>query len=330
MSATMEVRTDGDLAELMSNMAELSERIATADEPEVRKVLDGARLLREWVKIHKAATSVAIEANRLFARAIRRLAQLGGELPNSAAVSTGRWLARLSDEDFLYFLGKVDQNRTIHSVCKEWRAEQDRIWRIQHRQMAESGEADHPVNAYSPERVWTQPTREDVKESANRLIRDLADAGTPFCREDVVAALADAIGVNSDDATIRAGLVEIGNAAIREADHQERIPGSGQFKRRVLCWADDDEDRPVNLPTFVTYEEESLGWVRVPWESATIGQLRSMVAWRKAQAEAVTQRAQAFDRLLVTIGSGPDDRRVSDGLAAAVESGVLVQGIPEA
>ena len=111
---------------LIAQMRAAREYARDYTEDEALKAKKDAQVAWEWAKIHDAAAEVAIEACRLQATAVRRLAQLGSRHITGQGRAAAEWLGSMSDEAFAALMDGMRAARSPAALYNDHRKETER------------------------------------------------------------------------------------------------------------------------------------------------------------------------------------------------------------
>lgn len=249
---------------LMAQMRAAREYVRGCAEDEALKAKKDAQVAWEWVKIHGAARDIAMEACKLQATAVRRLAQLGSHHISGQGRAAAEWLGSMSDAAFAALLDSMKSARSPATLYRDHREETERNAKLQRGQEIAEGRGE----AVDYESLCGAAT----------YILAAAMAGGATTVNELTEELGCALGygdTDMGDPVIREGV----EAAIREALRSERISGEAH-------------------PDFVTWKDREAGWLRIPWPAATLDQLRWMAEFREEQARELAEAAETL-RILV-------------------------------
>ena len=235
------------------------------DAQDVAGLAEKAKFAHDVFKIAKKADALAQEALQLQAEALHRLARLDALdlLPKRGLLrSTAGWLGDMADAEFAQFVESIEP---WSSITGRYKAHLKDVQMGRYRD--EWGDIQHG-RPLAPDRDFDRRQW----NVAQTVLLDMAAQEDSFSTADAALALAEAIGLDCDrvDDVRREGLEQI----IRTAISEERSEG-------VVVEAD---GRSLRCPRFVTYQEDPFGWVRVPWDRATLPQLQFMAEYRSQQA----------------------------------------------
>lgn len=332
------IDTEGlDVRDAVRQLDQIREFISRELSPEVvAEAINRAKLAREWAKIRRVSEDVARQASMLELVAVRRLGQLGedglAQLVVAHKATTTRnknaavVLASLADDEFERLLVTAPlpiSGVALASRVEDARAREGKI-RLGREIAAEDLLGDVPdetalalvhrrevENAHQREvdRVGTEEAyRREVAERTNEIesqqekrergdrieemLKDLYTRGDPFSVSEIVDRMIDAeFELGSDprggewwgDLT-RAGYADLIRHILNSAVADDR--------------ADNVAVAAVAPPRFVTFEDPEIGWIRIPWAAATLGQFRAMCAMRRSQANDLSAKATELEEVL--------------------------------
>lgn len=275
-----------DTAVALRQVRQTRQWLATLDDAsQIADAEERARLGLEVLKITKEAETLAREVQSLQCEALRKLAQLDGatspgrrpgpalaHLHSGALRHAARWLASMPDDEFAELIETCSPWSTVTTLHYNARTPEERKnSRARALRRVKNGHLRHPV-ASEPE---------DLTGAARQILTHLAERDGHVTTADAALKLGERLGLSEVDTVTYQGLAETVRQAV------------------MLEWRDSKDvvalvgGRAVRCPKFVTYQEEGLGWVRVPWDRASLGQLEFMLAYRTRQiAELVDVRAE--------------------------------------
>jgi hypothetical protein len=276
--------SDAETERQIRELRKARDYVRRCPESEALKAKQDSALVREWVKIHKASSKIAVEACKLQATAVRRLCQLGSHAVTGREREAGDWLASLSDGDFDELIAGMRYARspvTMYSDYCRIKRQDDKIARG--RDLA-GGEGEGARYDY-----------ESVSKAASELLHSSLASGATTVWE-LSEQLLRAMDFNwreRDDYLLREGAEEV----IREALRHDTWDGGGH-------------------PEFITWNEKEVGWLRIPWPAATLDQIRWMADFRQQQAKdlqaAANDLSELADALEQVSRAHPDLRRLPE------------------
>jgi hypothetical protein len=245
------------LKEQIRALKTIRDIVAVTDDPkEAASNAQKARLVREWVKIQKLARELAVEATRLEMTALRRLAQLDALTSLSPAhKSAAKGFAAMTDVAFEATLQVAGDSSSAIAVWRHVQHDGEVAEGVVRGRQIAQGDRHDPISVDSDE----------LSEAASTVLAAALAADRNVSVTEAALALAEALGMADDfhnSAAVRSGLRE----AIRSALHN-------------------DTEMVEGAPNFVTYKNEEAGWVHVPFNIATIEQVKAWAAFRQAQAQ---------------------------------------------
>lgn len=231
-------------------------------EDEALKAKKDAQVAWEWVKIHDAAAEIAIEACKLQATAVRRLAQLGSRHIGGQGRAAAEWLGSMSAEAFTALMDGMRHAMapvTLYNEHRKRAAEEAAF-----RRGREIAEGDGERAGF-----------ESLTRAASTLLHAAMEGGATTVNE-LTEELAHHLDCNINDHgegswAMREGI----EAVIREALRSENISSEAH-------------------PDFVTWKDREAGWLRIPWPAATLDQLRWMAEFRQEQARELQEAADTL------------------------------------
>ena len=288
--------------------------IETKDEAfSATEKLKAIRVVMEHLKV---ATDDRIAAVRLECALIRRLGQLGGadSLGNTGARAMCRNMALVLDEEFTEFLEAIDITASPITVWRLFRPEPDwkRDARIRndaalarHRQrLLEDGEY---ATSYSKKRQG-EISEHEISAKRNKIWQataeilealDLGDA--PFTTQEL-------------SEKIHEELIGCPDNQYEWADDPDLAPLLALAARegmRATATKDGEMRR-------ITYYDEELGWVRVPWHIASINHLIANADYAQQQADELQSKADEMaelrDKHLRLLRDGEDNSTLLSAL----------------
>jgi hypothetical protein len=258
--------TGPDVARTLAKLRAAREYVRDCPESEALKAKRDAETVRHWARINKASGEIALEACRLQATAMRRLAQLGSAHIAGPGRAASEWLGTFSDKDFAALIsdmrGAVSPVTLYNEHCKR-QAAADAYRRGQ--EIAEGG--------------GERAEFESLTRAASTLLAAAMERGATTVGE-LSDELARQLDVSLDDHGYGGWAMREGiEAVVREALSSENISGEAH-------------------PDFVTWKDREAGWLRIPWPAATLDQLRWMAEFREEQARELAEAAETL-RILV-------------------------------
>lgn len=261
--------------------------IATAqDDAEVRDIYHQAELARQWVRIHREAVALAVEASRLELVALRRLGQLRalGSLGSQRA-SAARGLAELAEPDFERLLASVAEDTSAVAVWRRYKQA------LEEQQGVRIGYAIGSGQSAAPEEV----TSEELSDATEAVLAAAFADGRPTSVTGAALSVAEILGLEDsfvENSAVRRGL----RAAVRYSLAQANSAAEGDY------------------PRFVTYRDKEVGWVRVPFHCASVAQVRAWASFRMRQARDTATAASYAETIAALVNAAPDDANVADVL----------------
>ena len=253
-----------DLRQQIVAVQRLREAVRMSPLAEAVDIAERARMAARWAKVAKSANELAVEAVKLECQALRRVGQLDSSVFKGERKNVAEAFAKMTDEEFAVQVlvravsGCVSAAAVLRTIRAEDRHERD---------VAE---------------FWSNPTSHrlsyrEVHDAATTLLVGL---DTETSTSEIVAELAESLGLDDLSGALNAGLRAIVNHAIANVDSEWRSL------------------REIQLPEFATIRSDvypEFKWRRVPMSLATLPQLRAMAADRRRQAEELAARADALD-----------------------------------
>lgn len=230
------------------------------------KAKKDSALVREWVKIHKASSKIAVEACKLQATAVRRLCQLGSHAVTGKEREAGNWLASLSDADFDELIAGMRYARSPVTMYSDYCRTKQRDDTIARGRVLADGNGEGADYDY-----------ESISKAASEILHSSLAGGATSVWE-LSEQLLRALDFNwreRDDYLLREGAEEV----IREALRHDTWDGG-------------------HHPEFITWNEKEVGWLRIPWPAATLDQLRWMAEFRHQQAKDLQAAANDLSDLV--------------------------------
>jgi hypothetical protein len=268
MSHELAVPDDGplsgpDVAGTVAKLRAARQYARSCAEDEALKAKRDAEVVRHWVKVNKAAAVIGVEACKLQATAVRRLAQLGSHHIAGAGRSAAEWLGSMTDQEFSRLLDGMRYAKNPSTLYSDHLKQEERDGAFNRGQAIAEGEGDGA-------------DYDSVCNAASNVLH-AAMAGGRTTVAEMSDQLAEVLGYGGDGRhyAIREGIESV----IREALRTERISGEAH-------------------PDFVTWKDREAGWLRIPWPAATLDQLRWMAEFREEQARELAEAAETL-RILV-------------------------------
>ncbi len=254
---SLDIDLSTPLREQLRALRAIREIVRITDDPnEATTTAQRARLIREWVKISKAANEIAIEATRLEMTALRRLAQLNAfDGMSSASKAAARGFAGLSDEDFATLIEKAGESSTAIAVWRSTQREEQEAAGYERGQRMARGEGHVPSHSVDTD---------EMADAASKVLAASLDADRNLSVTEAALRLSELLDISDEfhaSAAVRNGL----RNAIRSALHNDLETEDG-------------------VPNFVTYRTTEAGWVHVPFNVASVEQVESWALFRQSQA----------------------------------------------
>ena len=252
--------SDAAVRRHLAQLRKAREYVRTAPEDEALKAKRDAETLRHWARINEASAEIAMEACRLQATAMRRLAQLGSPHIAGAGRMAAIWLGSLSDADFDALMDGMRYAKAPTTLYNDHRKQVERDGKLERGRKIVEGDG------------W--PADYDSVCGAATYVLNAAMASGATTVNELTMNLADCLGygdADMGDPVIREGVETV----IREALRSENISGE-------------------NHPDFVTWKDREAGWLRIPWVAATLDQLRWMAEFRQEQARELQEAADTL------------------------------------
>lgn len=249
------------------------------------------RDLSNWLRIRKTANALRIQAMQIEATALRRLGK-AGFLDSLRPIdkTLARWFAGMDQDEFDEALQQIAEPESLPT----WRM---RVLRgkeqAQRQDAAENVLKGNPVSPADPSALSDKseglfPERRELHDAAVTLLAAVVAQHHPFRIDESALSLAAQLREEVWNDTAGHVLLArlIGFALDVVSDRSPEL---------YLRWRVDGA--VIYVPTAVTYEEDDLGWVRVPWSTASPAQLEAMVAHRTQQANEAAGDAENLRRL---------------------------------
>lgn len=273
-----------EAARQLDRLRRAREWVRGCAEAEALGAKQDAEMIKAWVRVHKAATAIAIEACKLEATALRRLCQLKSDAIKGQQRTAGDWLAAMTDAEFEELLAQMKWARSPISLFREDQETARKNAVFERGRDIGRGDGD-----YSP----VDP--EAVSKAANELLHSALSRGAVSVNElcDELLRWLDLDCRGEDGYLVRTGIDSI----VREALRSESFEDEGH-------------------PDFVTWKDEEAGWLRIPWTAATLPQLQWMAEYRQQQVRELRSVADDLSSLAATLtriaSEHPDSRRLSE------------------
>lgn len=266
-----------DVAAATAEIDRLIAMLSSAGADEAADAAEQARKAREWVKVTNGAADLSAAALRLECSALRRLAQCGEDALKAvppARRSAGRWLAGMTGEQFAECMACIKAWDTPVAMHRRV-IERNRV-------EAEAASGRRIGQGIPRTPVSTTPSIDEVRAAAQTIVEHL-QASNQFS----IAEAADKVAEDLD--LTSGGYVDWLTASTLRAAVREAVAHAD--------WPDEDPD----VPAFVTYQEDEIGWVRIPWSQASITQLEFMVELRRKQVRELQAALEPLDDLLTVL-----------------------------
>lgn len=277
MSAELDIprRIDAATAQV-EHLAEMTAWASTAgDADALADAATRARTAKKLIDAAGAARALAAAALRLEATCLRRLVEIGEARRLQGETHTvALWLAELTDAEF---------EDVIASGCTLIGARR-RYVKEREAERARWQRTYNDANDVMPEpQSWNYYDKDEVAKAASVLL-DAFDDGQSFTVAQFVDNLREQLGLHDDDSLVDEGLREAARQAMRVASYREEKCG-----------------RVAGMPSFLTFQDDAMGWLRIPWQRATVEHLRWFVAYRQQQAAEMAAAAERLAEVLDVI-----------------------------
>lgn len=267
---------DGGIKERLVSMRALSFQW-TADQ--CREFLRADDAVKEWAKLQQDSAEILTEIERTKAAVLVRMARLDCTrfLKSSQQKHHAKILGEMSDEEFGAFLDRLVFPLTVSTLLSKIKEERE-AFEFSRSYRAEFYGGIGRNNRAELDFIQSQRVAAAAKQVLTYRICD----SDKFTTAEVVQTLAETLGKESlSDIEVR-GLTEI----VHEAISSETLDLTDEFPKAT------------KIPAVVTYLEAELGWVRVPFERATVAQLRLMLEWRREQLAQLGRAVQNLEFIL--------------------------------
>lgn len=296
-----------DVAQARASLARMKSWIDAAETAEeIGAATDALREAREWMRIKKVSTDLRTEAARIEAIALRRLGQMGcpTRLPSGyKAAALG--FAQLSDDEFARLLkrgAELTNPVTIWGIIRNELAAEHR--RKVGYNFAQGIDRAGPY-AGAPKFVDSR----DVATAVRTLLASAAEQGDRFTVAELTDTLVNWVSENADVDP------DVGSVTpfIDDPDFRQ---GMAEVVRHAL--RSETATADPRMPAFVTYYDGNEGWVRIPWDSATIHDLEAMAQHRRHQARDAAAAAEKYEDLAVELRALSNSNGHEERLTALV------------
>ena len=282
MSRELALPDDGslsgpDVARTLARLRAARQYVRDCGEGEALKAKRDAETVRHWARINKAAAEISLEACRLQATAMRRLAQLKSAHIAGPGRAAAEWLGSMSEQEFAVLIsdmrGAVSPVTLYNEHCKREAAA------AAYRRGQEIAEGDGERAEF-----------ESLTRAASTVLAAAMERGAT-----TVGELSDELARHLDCNINDHGY---GSWAMRE--------GIEAVVREALCSEDVSGEAH---PDFVTWKDREAGWLRIPWPAATLDQLRWMAEFRQEQARELQEAADTLAILVRDLDAIRADNR---------------------
>ncbi len=288
MSAISLVPKGASLQEQVSLVRALQVQVQTAEPQEAATTADQARQAREWIKVSRGAARLAREALRLECMALRRLGELGEDgikfVPKNYR-RAAKVLGGATQEEFDRALGEVDSWVTARSVSN----------RIEGKEQERHPEWQYLSDAANGKGKVVLKSSTELSLAAEVVINSLVAGAETFTVAGAAEALATHLGLARPSPVVVEGL----RGLVREA---AKLASTGSSSPEPLV---DANGEAITPPQIVTWEDDG-EWLRMPWTTATIENIRFMADYRMGQAKSVLEAAENLDRLVAVLDAAHD------------------------
>lgn len=248
--------------------------------------------LRRWMDIQKESQDIRIAALKLECLALRKIGQVfldnpyaGIKLPprlKRSALAFGK----LSDREFREMMSDIKHPMAPSTVVLMKAREQEQEDLAKRLRDVLAGDMQRPLNVYE---------HLDVRFAAAKLLSELMLDNTPFTVAEAALQLAQRLeGDPGEDSFWMDEQIQV---VLRDIIRRALTEEGAAVRDRPIYTNGED----VQMPRFITYQEEGIGWVRVPWVYASLDQLEAMAKLRRAQVKALDIVASDLEALLVEL-----------------------------
>ncbi len=278
---------------LAQKLISMRAEILSWDETECAKFISGEKVMKEWAKLQQDSAVILAELERAKATALRRFGALGGmsvSLKSSAARRQAEYLGGLTVSDFDTFLDRLIFPKTINQLMNEILNEKDEAEFEKNYRLVFAGKKPGWGASYADRAL-------SLQRAAQTILVDHYCGNETFTTAEVVEALAESMGFEELSPIEYKGLTRVVHDAL-------------SYGTLDLT---DDFPRTTQIPAYVTYLDEEVGWVRIAFGMATVGQLRLMLEWRRSQLQTYADAVANLESVLETAESkshGDDSRRL--------------------
>jgi len=254
-----------------------------------------AQLAREWVRIVKEAAAIGAEATRLEMTALRRCGQIGcvDQLPVHQR-QAARGFAEMSDAEFATLMASTRCASVASTVWRTWRQDQEEADAYDRGYLIGSGQQSGGPVEIAPH---------EVSDAARIVLGAALNGQKGVSVGQASLALADALDISRAD--------YFANDAMRK--------GLRTAIRAALASEYGLRSSDNGLPDFISYQEEEMGWIVLPFAVANVTQVAAWAAFRNQQADDVRRAADEAmslaERVVTLHETYPDINKAIDLLA---------------
>ena len=277
---------DQAVVDFRDRLTELEQHLDSVPDDQLGDALQWMREQHALMKARNVLGQIVVIAKRLEAKLLRRLGLLQQTTPNVYATaqlngrerSAATFLATLSSTDFDCFLSDIsDVGKVTSDVSSLRRNMDEESERIDDRLQAEQGLSPHTP---ARERAY-------IRERIDGFVHEIIMTGNGHPTNSIIYGLAELIGADAEDPVSREGLNQIVRASFGRSDNSNGV---------IVSAHDQGDYIEASVPTqiAVNYNE----WVRVPWESVTVEQLRWYAEYWAEYAQTLVRRASNAEQLL--------------------------------
>lgn len=294
-------------------LVQLSNQIdAMADPAELSDAREQLEAVKAYAKASGLADDIARKASLLSVQCALRIGVCGDEYidnirPKTHVTFVRYLLSHRTYDELMDMLSSDDGPASLNALRKAVAAEE-----TEKRNAATAHDIMHgrpsPHEDYdwmpAPGRLLPETIDRDTAEVFVNARKDaiqvlLSGQEGAFRVSDVAEEYMRALTTLAAEGASEELLHSLGDPSLTE--------GIAEMVRYELRFANCSSHRHADgdyMPEVITYFDDSAReWIRVPWQHATLGQLRSMAAFRKKQADELAAAAAELNSLVETLNS---------------------------
>lgn len=158
--------------------------------------------------------------------------------------------------------------------------------------------SDRYNEVIEPEDLTADEAREFVADNSTAIKTLISAENGAFKVSDIAGKYIDALRVLAEAGEDPKNVVD----ALADPNIFEGIAEMVRLELRTARYPENKWYNGVQAPEYVTYyDDDAKEWLRIPWDHATLSQLKSMAKFRRKQAEQLSEQATELEDLAATI-----------------------------